>query len=123
MRRQGPLGRRRASPTEGPVDEFVRLFWRHGPAVHSYLSRRAGHQQADDLLEEVWVRAFRSRARYDDRLPASAWLYWIARNVLLGHFRSRHPIPVGDTERRNLGEPDPWGLLTTGWTLGAPSPL
>jgi Sigma-70 region 2 len=52
------------------VDDFVRLFWRHGPAVHSYLSRRAGHQQADDLLEEVWVRAFRSRDRYDDRLPA-----------------------------------------------------
>jgi hypothetical protein len=28
------------------VDEFVRLVWRHGPAVHSYLSRRAGYQQA-----------------------------------------------------------------------------
>ena len=93
------------------MDEFIRLFWRHGPAVHSYLSRRAGHQQADDLLEEVWVRAFRSRDRYDDRLPAPAWLYGIARNVLLGHLRSQHSIPAAGTGRRNLGEPDPWDAV------------
>jgi RNA polymerase sigma-70 factor (ECF subfamily) len=93
------------------VDEFVRLFWRHGPAVHSYLSRRAGHQHADDLLEEVWVRAFRSRDRYDDRLAALAWLYGIARNVLLGHFRSQHSMAAADTGRRHPGEPDPWDAV------------
>jgi RNA polymerase sigma-70 factor (ECF subfamily) len=93
------------------VDEFVRLFWCHGPAVHSYLSRRAGHQQADDLLEEVWVRAFRCRDRYDDRLPALAWLYGIARNVLLGHFRSQQSIAAADTGRGQPGEPDPWDAV------------
>jgi RNA polymerase sigma factor (sigma-70 family) len=108
MRRSGPFGRRRGSASDGGADEFIRLFWRHGPAVHSYLSRRAGCQEADDLLEEVWVRAFRSRDRYDERLPALAWLYGIARNVLLGYFRSQHSIPASDTGRRNLGESDPW---------------
>jgi RNA polymerase sigma-70 factor (ECF subfamily) len=93
------------------VDEFVRLFWCHGPAVHSYLSRRAGHQQADDLLEEVWVRAFRSRDGYDARLPALAWLYGIARNVLLGHFRSEHSIRTAGTGQRDVGEPDPWDAV------------
>jgi RNA polymerase sigma-70 factor (ECF subfamily) len=93
------------------VDEFIRLFWRHGPAVHSYLSRRAGHQLADDLLEEVWVRAFRSRARYDARLPAPAWLYGIARNVLLGHFRSHHPALTDSTNRTNPGESDLWDAV------------
>ena len=93
------------------MDVFVRLFWCHGPAVHAYLSRRAGHEAADDLLEEVWVRAFRSRDCYDDRLPALAWLYGIARNVLLGHFRSQHPIRTGDTAWRDAGEPDPWDAV------------
>jgi RNA polymerase sigma factor (sigma-70 family) len=93
------------------VDEFIRLFWCHGPAVHSYLSRRAGCQQADDLLEEVWVRAFRSRDSYDDRLPALAWLYGVARNVLLGHFRSQHSIYARDAGRCTLGEPDPWDAV------------
>ena len=93
------------------MDEFIRLFWRHAAAVHSYLSRRAGHQLADDLLEEVWVRAFRSRDRYDDRVAALAWLYGIARNVLLGHFRSQHSIAAADTGRQALGEPDPWDAV------------
>jgi RNA polymerase sigma-70 factor (ECF subfamily) len=93
------------------VDEFVRLFWRHGPAVHGYLSRRAGHQQADDLLEEVWVRALRSRDRYDDRLAALAWLYGIARNVLLGHFRAQHSMAAADTGRRDPVQPDPWDAV------------
>ena len=93
------------------MDEFVRLFWRYGPAVHGYLSRRVGHQQADDLLEEVWVRAFRSRDRYDDRFAALAWLYGIARNVLLGHFRSQHPIAAADTGRGHPGGPDPWDAV------------
>ena len=93
------------------MDEFVRLFWRYGPAVHGYLSRRVGHQQADDLLEEVWVRAFRSRDRYDNRMAALAWLYGIARNVLLGHFRSERSIRTEDSGRHDLGEPDPWDAV------------
>ena len=93
------------------MDLFVSLFWCHGPAVHAYLSRRAGGQAADDLLEEVWVRAFRSRDRYDDRLPALAWLYGIARNVLLHHFRSEQSVRTNDTGRREVGEPDPWDAV------------
>ena len=108
MRRLAQLGHRRTSVPQADADEFVGLFWRHGAAVHSYLSRRVGRQQADDLLEEVWVRAFRSRARYDNRLPAQAWLYGIARNVLLGYFRSRHSILTPDTPRPNAGGPDLW---------------
>lgn len=45
----------------GDPTAFMELFWRHGPAVHAYLSRRAGHQDADDLLGEVWLRAFKAR--------------------------------------------------------------
>jgi DNA-directed RNA polymerase specialized sigma24 family protein len=123
MRRLAPLGHRSTSVPQADADEFVGLFWRHGAAVHSYLSRRVGRQQADDLLEEVRVRAFRSRHRYDNRLPAQPWLYGIARKVLLGHFRSRHSILT-----RIRGDPTPAGptfgtRLTTGWTLGAPFPL
>jgi RNA polymerase sigma-70 factor (ECF subfamily) len=64
-------------------DEFVALFWQHGTAVNAYLSRRAGRQDADDLLGEVWLQAFRSCARFDRRWPSALpWLYGIAHNVL-----------------------------------------
>jgi RNA polymerase sigma factor (sigma-70 family) len=111
MRREGPRGRRirRGSAADAGEDDFERLFWRYGTSIHAYLSRRAGRQEADDLLEEVWVRAFRSQDRYDARLSAPAWLYGIARNVLLGHFRAQGSCPNGHLDRREVAGSDVWG--------------
>jgi RNA polymerase sigma factor (sigma-70 family) len=83
---------------------FVELFWRHGPAVHSYLTRRAGRQDADDLLSEVWLRAFKGRAsrQSPDVLP---WLYGIARNVLSAHWHQQ-ARPAAPAEFS--GAFDPW---------------
>ena len=49
----------------GRPDAFVEVVRRHEVAVHAYLARRAGRQAADDLLGEVWVRAFGGRAGFD----------------------------------------------------------
>jgi RNA polymerase sigma-70 factor (ECF subfamily) len=76
-------------PEPADAAGFMDLFWRHGPAVHAYLARRTNRQHADDLLGEVWLRAFRGRGSYDRRWPdARPWLYGIARNVLRAHWRS-----------------------------------
>jgi RNA polymerase sigma factor (sigma-70 family) len=90
----------------GDPELFVDLLWRHGPAVHAYLVRRAGRQDADDLLGEVWLRAFKGRSTYDlGRSGVLPWLYGIARNVLRAHWR---------TATRQRGSPeapaasDPW---------------
>ena len=90
----------------GDQAAFVEIFWRHGSAVHAYLSRRAGRQDADDLLSEVWLRAFRGRTSYDCRYPdARPWLYGIARNVLRAHWREADR-PLAFTEE--AAATDPW---------------
>lgn len=89
---------------EGQPDAFVAVVERHELAVHGFLARRAGQQAADDLLGEVWLRAFASRAAYDVRYSdARPWLYGIARNVLRAHWRdsaalaaSQPPCPPDD---------------------------
>jgi RNA polymerase sigma factor (sigma-70 family) len=74
----------------GRPDAFVEVVQRHEAAVHGFLARRAGHQAADDLLGEVWVRAFAARGGYDlGHADARPWLYGIARNVLRAHWRAR----------------------------------
>jgi RNA polymerase sigma factor (sigma-70 family) len=74
----------------GRPDAFVEVVQRHEVAVHGFLARRAGHQAADDLLGEVWVRAFAARGGYDlGHADARPWLYGIARNVLRAHWRAR----------------------------------
>lgn len=67
---------------------FVELLRRHDQAVHAYLACRSGRCDADDLLGEVWLRAFEGRACHAGRWPdARPWLCGIARNVLRSHWR------------------------------------
>lgn len=86
-------------------EEFVVVVRAHSAAIHAYLSRRAGRHAADDLLAEVWLRAFRSRHSYD---PASGnlrpWLYGIAGNTLKAHWGVQGRRAVLVAERGG----DPW---------------
>src|SRR5579863_3721180 len=84
---------------------FTDLLRRHGQAIHAYLARRSGRDAADDLLGEVWLRAYAARRTYDRRWPdARPWLYGIARNVLREHWRS---LPAGGDPFGRASE-DPW---------------
>lgn len=68
---------------------FGQVFDRHGPAVHRYLTSRVGPDQADDLLSEVFVAAFRRRRSYDPRFATAVpWLLGIAANMVRHHQRS-----------------------------------
>ena len=85
----------------GRPDAFVEVVRRHEVAVHAYLARRAGRQAADDLLGEVWVRAFGGRAGFDPaHSDARPWLYGIARNVLRAHWRGAGSGRSGDRAGR-----------------------
>jgi RNA polymerase sigma-70 factor (ECF subfamily) len=77
-----------ARSTLGSPAVFGELVTRHGAALHAYLARRTGRGDADDLLGELWLRAFESRTSYDTRwADARPWLYGIARNTLRAHWR------------------------------------
>lgn len=82
---------------------FGDLFDRHGAAVHRYLARRVGSENADDLLSEVFARAIeaRMRARPHESGSALPWLYGIARNVVRTHLRTRDR-PVGMSQDASI---------------------
>jgi RNA polymerase sigma-70 factor (ECF subfamily) len=84
---------------------FLELFDRHADAVRAYLERRVGRQEADDLLAEVWLRAFASRASYRGAWPdGRPWLYGIARNTLRVHWQDRTRDLIG----HGTVSSDPW---------------
>jgi RNA polymerase sigma factor (sigma-70 family) len=73
---------------DGDGDAFVEVVMRHARSVSTYLVRRVGRGPAEDLVGEVWVAAFASRASYDlSFAEARPWLFGIARNVLRSHWR------------------------------------
>jgi RNA polymerase sigma-70 factor (ECF subfamily) len=67
---------------------FTEIFRRHAGHIHRYLGSRVGPQEADDLLAEAFLIAFRKRDRYDTARPdARPWLYGIAAKLAAMHAR------------------------------------
>lgn len=73
----------------GDPELFASLFDRHADEIHRYAARRLGPELAEDVTAEVFLVAFRARARYDrTRSDARPWLYGIATNVVSQHRRA-----------------------------------
>ena len=67
--------------------ELVRLF--HRP-IFRFVSRMTGQaQDAEDITQETFVKAFRSLDKVDTSRPLINWLFTIARHTALNHFRSK----------------------------------
>jgi RNA polymerase sigma factor (sigma-70 family) len=67
---------------------FGVVFDRHFAAIHRYLDRRVGADEADELAGEVFRIAFERRSRYRDlHESALPWLYGIATNLVLKRWR------------------------------------
>jgi RNA polymerase sigma-70 factor (ECF subfamily) len=81
----------------GPHDAawFEDLVRTHTRALHRYLVRRVGIDEADDLAADVLVVAWRRRDDVPDEVPL-AWLYRTAGFVVANFRRKGRPIPVGD---------------------------
>jgi RNA polymerase sigma-70 factor (ECF subfamily) len=73
---------------------------RHRVALTGYCYRMLGSAfEAEDAVQETFVRAWRGVDRFEGRAPLEAWLYRIATNVcfnlLKGRQRRAHPMDLG----------------------------
>lgn len=76
----------------GDAAAFATLYDRHERPVYRFLLRSAGSADlAADLLQETWLAVVRHAATYEVRARFSTWLYGIARNKLIDHWRARRP--------------------------------
>ena len=77
------------------------LYRRHGHAIFRFLrAATRDRTQAEDLTQEVFVRVVRGLETYDPRERDLAWLFRIARRLLLDRARadSRRPHLVPEAE-------------------------
>ena len=71
----------------GPPD-FARVYEANHAWVFGYLrARLLDSHDAEDLAQEVFLRAYGAMRRYDPHLGMRPWLRGIARNVLREHIR------------------------------------
>jgi RNA polymerase sigma-70 factor (ECF subfamily) len=73
---------------EGDFDSATELIRGLSPQLHRFLSAQfVSRQEADDLLQETWLRIHQVRHTYRQGEPVLPWLYAIARYVRVDHYR------------------------------------
>ncbi len=80
---------------------YAALVGRYEHRLYSFLLRRVGNRDdAAELAQETFVRAFVSLPRYDPERRFSTWLYTIAVRLAASHYRdrSRRPTLTEDPE-------------------------
>lgn len=66
--------------------------------------------EAEDLVQETYVRAFRFFHRYDDGLPFTSWLYRIMTNVHIDMVRRKSRLRTVSLEQAGGTEGKTWDL-------------
>jgi RNA polymerase sigma-70 factor (ECF subfamily) len=80
---------RNATTATAPLD-FDRMLREHHRRAFSFAYRMTGNREdAEDLTQDAFVRAYRARDRYDPTRPFDRWLYRIIGNLFIDRLRSR----------------------------------
>ena len=91
----------------GDAAAFEPLYRRHKDALYRYLLRASGSPDvAAEVFQDTWKNLIAARTRYRPDAPFGAYLFKLARNRLMDHFRAQRPteevseeLPAPDTER------------------------
>lgn len=100
----------------GDEEAFGSLVRPGAHDLHAYLVRMTGRpDEARDLLQETWIRAWRAMPAYRHTGRFTGWLFTIARNVALDALRSRRTFePLAPEETLAHPDPDPLEEVASG---------
>ncbi|HYK81601.1 MAG TPA: sigma-70 family RNA polymerase sigma factor [Gemmatimonadales bacterium] len=73
-----------ALAASGDGRAFERLYRTHVSRVHSLVRRMMGPEHADDVAQDVFVRAWDKLASFRGEAAFGTWLHRLAVNVILG---------------------------------------
>lgn len=91
---------------DGDAAAFDVLYNRHKGGIYRYLLRQCRNAAlADELFQDVWMNLIRARAAYTVQAKFSTYLYRIAHNRLIDHFRRNDTGVSLDDESVSIAEP------------------
>jgi RNA polymerase sigma-70 factor (ECF subfamily) len=74
----------------GDVEAFGTLYRNHAPRIYALASRMAGSpDEGEDLLQEIFLQAFRKLGSFKGEAAIGTWLYRLALNHCLDFVRSK----------------------------------
>ncbi|HVF24131.1 MAG TPA: sigma-70 family RNA polymerase sigma factor [Pyrinomonadaceae bacterium] len=85
---------------EGDRDGFGRLYHLYAPLVHGILLARVPRTEVDDLVQDIFLHAFKKLHTLRDSASFGPWIAMIARNRAVDfHRRSRTTVEITDELR------------------------
>jgi RNA polymerase sigma-70 factor (ECF subfamily) len=99
-----------ARARQGDSDAFRVLVERHSRAVFRLAYRMTGNEQdAEDVVQESFLRAFRRLGRFESRANFGTWLYRIVANCSVDLMRSKQSRHESRAESLEVMESTPAG--------------
>jgi RNA polymerase sigma-70 factor (ECF subfamily) len=95
---------------QGCRESFAELVARFGNRLFHFLHHKTNNaQDAEDLVQDTFVKAYKNIHRYQDSWKFSTWLFTIAARLANSHFRRSHSLRmVEEIEAQN---PEPGQIL------------
>lgn len=92
-------------PSEASERDFSRLYSSQAALVRSVIFQIAGPDSLDDLVQESFVKIWRSLSDFRSEAKISSWVYRVATNTALDHLRKGARREIA-TDRIDLGSID-----------------
>lgn len=86
----------------GDAAAFDHLYERHRGAVYRFFLRQLPADQANDCFQTLWLKLIRSRRRYRASAPLRAFLFTLAHNVLMDHYRHNRRLVTMETDNLEM---------------------
>ena len=98
-----------AQARAGDGEAFRLLVERHSRALFRLAYRMTGNEHdAEDVVQEAFLKAYRSLDRFEERSQVSSWLYRIASNCAFDVLRrrQRRDNPLDSLDVEHAAEPE-----------------
>jgi len=87
---EGPDEQLMLAYRDGDAAAFETLYARHRARLYRFVLRSVKSRAiGEELFQEIWMRVIEARARYTPQARFTTWLYTIAHNHLVDHWRKR----------------------------------
>ena len=89
----------------GEAGAFDKLYARHKGGVYRYILRQCRNAGiADELFQDVWMNAIRVRASYAPTARFTTWIYTLAHNRLVDHWRASGKMKLASIDDDENGD-------------------
>lgn len=97
------------------MDDSITFLWeQYNQRLAAFIRSRVGDDDADDILQEVFIRVHRHLCCQTNWEKPESWFYQIARNLIIDHYRRRREmlaVPENLAAEPDLAEEAPESIL------------